>query len=262
MTLWQALVLGVVQGLTEFLPVSSSGHLVVAEAWIGIRTPGVTLEVTVHAATLLAVIVVYRARIGELTRGVLSGGASSLRYVGLIVLAAIPAGVAGVWLTGLVEQAFDSLTVVGIGFLTTGIVLWSTRAIPVRERYLTLDARRALAIGFAQALALVPGISRSGTTVSTGIWSGLEPVYAAEFSFLLSIPVIAGATILEIPELAGGIAGIPTEAVAVSFVASLLSGIFAIRFLIFLLRRQAFYQFAPYCWLLGAATIVWSVIRV
>ena len=261
MTYWQGLLLGIVQGLTEFLPISSSGHLVVAETAIGLTTPGVVVEVVLHVATLLAVTIVYRARIIELVRGVVDGSRTAWQYVGVLALASIPAGVVGFLFADFFERAFDSLLAVGCNFLVTGTVLWGTRWARGGGRRERPTPTGAGGIGLAQALAILPGISRSGTTVAAGLWLRLTPERAAEFSFLLAIPAIAGAAVLQLGELSVGAATVGLVPLAASFVAALVSGVFAIRFLILLLRRGAFHRFAPYCWGVGVATVWWALVR-
>jgi undecaprenyl-diphosphatase len=260
MTYWQGVVLGIVQGLTEFLPISSSGHLVVAEAAVGIRTPGVVVEVVLHVGTLLAVLVVYRRRVTELLVGLFRADQVALRDTGLLALASIPAGLAGFFLADMFERSFDSLLAVGCDFMVTGCVLWSTQWVrrPTTERP---SATGAVAVGVAQALAIFPGISRSGTTIATGLWLRIEPGKAAEFSFLLAIPAITGAALLQLTQLSSSGASIGWGQLTVSFVAAVLSGILAIRVLVALLHKQAFHKFAPYCWILGVVTVWWALIR-
>jgi undecaprenyl-diphosphatase len=256
----QALVLGLVQGLTEFLPVSSSGHLVLAEAAVGLSIPGVTVDVFLHVATLLAVVIVYRARILELAVGCVRGRADAWKMVGLLALASVPAAIVGLLFQDFLERAFDSLLLVGIDFLVTGTVLWSTRRVPTKATASAPSVTGAVAIGMAQAFAILPGISRSGTTVSAALWFRVNPQRAAEFSFLMALPAIAGAAVLELPRLSLGSFGGAGGPVLAGFVAALVSGVFAIRFLVALLRRGAFHRFAPYCWALGIATIVWALL--
>jgi len=259
-TYWQALLLGVVQGLTEFLPISSSGHLVVAEAALGLATPGVTVEVAVHVATLLAVVLVYRARLTELAAGAARGQRAALKYVGLLALGSVPAGLAGFFLADLFERAFDSLLLVGVDFMVTGLILWSTKGPARNARDLEPNAKGAFGIGLAQALSILPGISRSGATVSAGLWLGVEPVRAAEFSFLLAIPAIMGAAVLQLPNLSADTAAVGTGPLVLSFVAALVAGVWAIRFLVRLLKRGGFHRFAPYCWTVGTGTILWALL--
>jgi len=256
----QAVLLGLVQGLTEFLPVSSSGHLVVAEAAVGLSIPGVTVEVLLHVATLLAVLIVYWVRIVELVVGCARGRAEAWKTVGLLALASVPAAVVGVLFEHAIEQAFDSLLLVGVNFLVTGAVLWSTRRLLTRATAATPTVGGATAVGIAQAFAILPGISRSGTTVSAALWFGVNPQRAAEFSFLMAVPAIAGAAVLELPSLSLGSFGGGWGPALAGFIAALASGVFAIRFLLALLRRGAFHRFAPYCWALGIVTVVWALV--
>ena len=258
MTWWEGIILGIVQGLTEFLPVSSSGHLVVTEAVLGLRTPGVFVEVVLHVATLIAVTIVYWRRIAQLLAGAWSRDRAAWNYIGLLVLASVPAGVIGVLFRDWFASTFDSLLIVGVDFLVTGTFLWSTR-VARSGAQAAPSARGALAIGLAQGAAILPGISRSGATVTAGIWAGVDPVRAAEFSFLMAMPAIAGAAVLQVPEMAGGTAAIGPVPLALAFGAALLSGIAAIRLLVRLLARRAFHRFAPYCWVLGVLTLAWVV---
>ena len=261
MTWWQGALLGLVQGFAEFLPISSKGHLVVAEAVLGVSTPGVLVEVLLHVATLGAVFVAYRNELGRLIAGVLKREGPAFRFAGLLMLSAVPAGIVGVLFHRTIERSFHSLVITGIDFVVTGFILWSTRYVAPHDTPLDLTGRRSVAMGLAQALAILPGISRSGSTVAAALWSGVEPVRAAEFSFLMAIPVIAGAAMLETPHLSEAAASVGTGSLLVSFVAALVSGVIAIRLLIALLRRRTFYQFAPYCWAIGAFTLGWALLH-
>jgi undecaprenyl-diphosphatase len=260
MTWWEGIIIGVVQGLTEFLPVSSSGHLVVTQAALGLRAPGVFLEVTVHVATLVAVAVVYWRRIAQLLAGAWQRDRGALAHIGLLLLASIPAAVVGLLFKDWFEATFDSVLIVGVNFLVTGTFLWTTRVAPITPRPIP-SVRGALAIGLAQAGAILPGISRSGATVAAGMWTGVDPVRAAEFSFLMAMPAIAGAALLQIPDMSMETAAIGTGPLLLAFAAALASGIAAIRLLVRLLARRAFHQFAPYCWTLGLVTVAWALFR-
>jgi len=259
MSVWEALFLGVVQGATEFLPVSSSGHLVISQQLLGIRLPGVVFEVVVHLATLLSILLVYRSRVAALVRGTLSGDAGSLRYVGLLVLATIPAGLVGVFFKDAVESLFESPVVPGVALLVTGAFLWTARwALERTERPAPSPASSAL-IGLAQAGALVPGISRSGATVVAALWLKVDAEEAAAFSFLMAVPAIAGAAVLQIPELgaAGGPGALP---LMVGGLAAAVTGVAAIRTFVAMLARRSFHFFAPYCWAVGGAYLAWILL--
>lgn len=262
MTTWEALVLGVVQGFTEFLPVSSSGHLVAVQALLGIELPGVAFEVAVHFATLVSVLVAYRRRVGALMHGSVRLDPGTWRYLGLIALANVPAAATYFVLGDVVEAAFETPAAAGVAFLVTGGVLWSARAavrrgVPRKEP----DAPGPLPgvrgpgvvmlIGVAQALALFPGISRSGSTVVTALWLGVESDDAAEFSFLMSVPAILGATLLQLVD-AGTAVFVPGAAPLVfGAVAAAATGLLAIRIFLTVLRARSFHRFALYPWMLG-----------
>jgi undecaprenyl-diphosphatase len=260
MTLWQAVILGLVQGLTEFLPVSSSGHLRVLEAVTGVHAPAVFVEVALHVATLGSVLVVYGGRLWEIARGVLVRRPADLRTAALLVLGTIPAGVIGVLFHHQVEAAATSLVLVGTGFVVTGFMNWSTRRLASTRTEPSVAG--ALGIGFAQAVAAVfRGVSRSGSTVCAALWNGVAPVPAAEFSFLLAVPVIAGAALVEGRHMVVSIAAVGVVPLSVGFAVAFASGIWSIRLLVALLARGRFYAFAPYCWAVGVLTIAYGLWR-
>lgn len=259
MTLWQGIVLGLVQGLTEFLPVSSSGHLVLVEALTGVRIPGVFVEVMLHVATLGSVLVVFGGRLWAVLRSALRGEREGWRAVWLLALGTVPAGIIGVLFHNVIAETFHSLTFLGAGFIVTGFMLWSTRGLSGTAGVPTSLA--ALGVGAAQAFAILPSVSRSGATVAAALWAGLTPGAAAEYSFLLAVPVIAGAALLEGRHMTMQVAAIGAVPLAVSFVVAFIAGIWSIRFLVALLRRGRFYAFAPYCWVIGALTIGYALWR-
>lgn len=257
MNYWQGIVLGLVQGLTEFLPVSSSGHLVLAEALTGVKPPGVFVEVALHVATLGSVLIVYGRRLWDLVVGLFQRSPDRLRYIGLLIVGSIPAAVIGLLFQKAIEERFHSLPWLGIEFIVTGIILWSTRR-QGGERTAP-GWGGAFGVGLGQAFAILPAISRSGATVAAALWMGLTPAAAAEFSFLLAVPVIAGAAVLEGRHAVMNVAAVGLGPLVVSFILSFVSGVFAIRFLVALLRRGRFYAFAPYCWVVGVLTLVYAL---
>ncbi len=259
MTFWEALLLGFVQGATEFLPVSSSGHLVIGETLLGVDAPGIVFEVAVHVATLVSIFVAYRTRVWELGKGALARDPGALRYLALIVLASVPAGLVGVLAKDQVEALFESPVVPGIGLLITGTLLWSARTALPRATGSVSTWTLALAIGVAQAFAITPGVSRSGTTIVAALWLGVEAREAAAFSFLMAIPAIAGAAVLQIPDLAGS--GVDWGAILAASVLAAVTGILAIRTLVALLARRSFHAFAPYCWAVGGLFLLYLGLR-
>lgn len=260
MTLLEAVVLGLLQGLTEFFPVSSSGHLVLAEALLGVNPPGVSFEVLVHLATVLSVLVIYRGRLVALIAGAVRREAPELRYLGLLALATVPAAVVGTSLSGPVSRLFDLPLVAAFSLLVTGGIVYATRWLQTRAERPDPGWGGSLVVGAAQALALIPGLSRSGLTVTTAMWVRTRRVVAAEFSFLLSVPAIIGASLLEIPGLLrpeARLGAVPLLAAALSaFFAGLLAIVLFVRWL----RSGSFHRFAYYCWVVGLAYIVWALI--
>ena len=257
MNVWEAVFLGVLQGATEFFPVSSSGHLVVGQTLLGLEISGVQFEVAVHMATLISVLLVYRGRLMDLLYGTLRRDGDAWRYVGLLALATLPAGIVGIFFRDAIERLFESPFVPATAFLVTGVILWSTRRTLGREEWKKPGWGVALLIGFAQAFALVPGISRSGTTVAMALWLGVAAEEAAAFSFLMAIPAIGGAALLQIPELASEGLTLSGTALAAGFTVAAITGVLAIKAFVVLLSRKTFHRFAIYCWTIGTAFLLY-----
>lgn len=259
MTKFEAIILGVVQGLTEFLPISSDGHLALAQHLLGAVQP-LWVDVAVHVATLAAILVAFRAPIVDLLRGVAKGDREAWRLVGLFAIASVPAAVFGLLLKDHVESLKQSLWFIGVAFIVMGLFLWTakTRMNGRRERPTVLEA---LLIGLGQAAAILPAISRSGSTITIALWRGIHPERAAAFSFLLGIPAIGGAALLEWNAFVLGVRGVGAIPVALAMLAAFLTGLLAIALLRLLLRSRAFHAFAPYLWLVGAATLIVAAIR-
>ena len=262
MSVWESLILGIIQGATEFLPVSSSGHLVIAQNLLAVSIEGVAFEVAVHLATLLSILLVYRSRVTELLGGMLTGERAAFEYAGLVIVATIPAGVLGVFAKDQVEALFDNPIVPGVALIGTGIILWSSRSPIERANDERPTWQVALLIGAAQAFALIPGISRSGSTVVAAVWLGLEAREAAAFSFMMAVPAIAGAAVLQIPDLGGGgPGGLSASMLLIGGIASGVTGVLAIRTFVAMLARRSFHFFAPYCWVMGALYLAFVTLR-
>ncbi|MGD1993633.1 MAG: undecaprenyl-diphosphatase UppP [Anaerolineae bacterium] len=269
MSLFQALLLGVLQGATEFLPVSSSGHLVLVPWLLRWQDPGLTFDVMVHWATALAVVGYFWRDWLDLGRAsweavrTRSLASDQARLALLIILGSVPAAAAGVLLEDFFERAFSRPPIAATLLLVTAGLLTTSERLSRQDRGLE-DLRWAdgLLIGIAQALAILPGISRSGATIATGILTGLRREAAARFSFLLATPIIVGAglfKLLELIELGGLATQAPT--LLVGTMAALLTGLACIHFLLRYLRRRSLYPFAAYCAAAGIACLVVALIR-
>lgn len=260
MTFLDAILLGALQGLTEFLPVSSSGHLVLAQALLGLKSAGasnygqLSFEIIVHLGTLLAVFVYFRRLLWRMAVSLLPGGDSQdRRLIWLVGLGTIPAALAGLYIKSHMSGVFSSPTFAASMLLINGVILVLTGFIRIGGESVRL--RSAMGIGLAQALAILPGISRSGLTISAGMFLKVSPQRAAEFSFLLAIPVILGAAALDIDNL-GTLAGeqlaVYLSGAAVAFV----SGLLAIGWLMRLIRKGKFLYFGVYSLALGSLALV------
>ena len=259
MTAIDAAVLGLVQGLTEFLPVSSDGHLVIGQTLLGLQGSHLAFDVFIHGATLLAILVYFRGRLVGLMRR------SAWAYVAKLALATLPVVVVATTFYPWIQRAFAEPWLVPVFLAVTGLLLLSLFFCP-RDRgpgsgIVEPGWWTALAIGFLQSFALLPGISRSGTTIVAGIWMGLAPMAAAEFSFLLAIPAIVGAIVYEsgaVREAAtSGMAGV----FAVGWIAAFLSGIAAIGIVLRLVDRHRFRWLGFYCLLAAGLFGAWLAVR-
>lgn len=260
MTIWDALVLGLLQGATEFLPVSSSGHLVIGQALLGISLPGVSFEVAVHVATLFSVILVFRKRLFQLMAGVFRGDRGAWKYMGLLFVATLPAVAVGLGARAAVEELFELPAVAGFGLLVTGSFLWTARGAMARNPVREPGLKEAIVMGLAQAFAIVPGISRSGATVVAGLWLGVEAEEAAAFSFLMAIPAIVGAAVLQIPDLRDS-GSIDAPGLWAGSLVAAIAGVLAIWTFVELLKRRSFHRFGPYCWGLGGIFLLYLFLR-
>ena len=255
MSILQAIILGVVQGITEFLPISSSGHLIAFPTLFGWGQQGVDFDVMIHVATLLAIVWVLRTEVAAICRNFFSGNDRRLGW--MILVGTIPVVVAGVLIAGEVLDEVRTVKTVAYSLIGWGVVLWAadyyaTRVKPRTTALKVTTWKQAVVIGLAQALALIPGTSRSGITMTAGLFSGLDRDTSARYSFLLAIPAIAGAGLLTLKE-AFDAGGFSTEALPliVGFVSAFLAGMIAIRFLLAFVKKYGFQWFAWYRILLG-----------
>jgi undecaprenyl-diphosphatase len=275
MNITEAILLGIIQGLTEFLPVSSSGHLVLFQHLHGLKEAELFFDVCVHLGTLLAVIVVFRLEIKNIILALMRFVSSSaskktvlqkieadpdLKMAFLIVIGSIPTAVLGFLFRGIADRLFSSAFIAGLMLMLTGLLLWITRWAATRVEQPGADRltpQNALIVGVVQGLAIIPGISRSGSTISIGLLLGVNRETAAKYSFLLSIPAIIGAGLLSLKE------GLSQTDLAIQISllgagTAALVGYGALKSLLHVVRKGHLHLFAPYCWLVGILAIVFS----
>lgn len=270
----QAVILGVVQGLTEFLPVSSSGHLVLFQRLFDLHEPELVFNVSVHMGTLSAVVLffhreirglltaLWRLTIGLIRRNAPAGtllADPEIRLAALIGVGSIPTAFIGLMFHRAADRIFSSTVLVGCMLVVTGTLLWATSR---RQRDGRTAARftfpTALVIGVAQGMAILPGISRSGATIATGLFLGLDGPTAARYSFLLSVPAIVGAQLVS---LSDGATGAPAIGVILAgALSAAVVGYAALSFLVFIVHQGRMHLFAPYCWILGGVILILNLL--
>lgn len=258
--------LGAVQGLTEFLPVSSSGHLVVFERLLRFDRPPLLTTVVLHLGTLVATALYFRRDLVALAAAAprvfsrREGNAPDpeARLLVLLVVGCVPTAVIGLLFRDLFERAFSSSIAVGVGFLVSAVILFLTRFAREegRRKVEAMTARDALAIGLAQGVAIAPGVSRSGATISTALFAGLDRELCGRYSFLLSVPAVLGANCLELRHVGDeGWGSVPAIPLAIGALVSFAVGLLALRLLLLLVRRGKFFRFSYYCAAAGVATL-------
>jgi len=236
------LLLGIIQGLTEFLPVSSSGHLVILKHWMNLQDEGVVLEVILHFATLLAIIIFFRRKILEY---------ATKEKISLIIIGTIPIALIGVLFKDEIQSLFSNYFLVTVTLSLTGLILFMSRN--SKENKDNIDLKMAFVIGVAQALALTPGISRSGITVATALLLGIKRKKAFEFSFILAIPALLGALIINIPDICE--TTIDIHNLVTGGISAFLSGLFALWIFYKIVRNKDLYLFSYYLWFVAAVSL-------
>ena len=273
MDILQAIIIGLVQGLTEFLPVSSSAHLIFAQQALGVTDVGLAFDVLLHAGTLVAVVVYFFDDIVNMIKGFLLSLIDLKegkfipeikkdpykKLAWLTIIATIPVGIVGVLFNDAIEELFTGLTIPAFLLLITGCLLYvSQRMNSGRIDVRNLSVKEALFMGCGQALAVLPGLSRSGTTIAAGLFAGLDKEFAAKFSFILSIPAILGAAVFELRHIGG--ANLEIGACIAGFIVAAISGYIAISALLKIVREKSLDIFAYYCWIVGIIVLVGSLI--
>jgi len=267
MTYLEVIVISVVQGLTEFLPVSSSGHLVLTSSLFGVREPGITLEIALHFGTFMSVLLVFWKDIVNILIAFFSNiwrickipenyrNNESFRISLLVIVSMIPAALAGFFLRDLIEVLFNSTRAVGIALIVTGLILFFAQWAPRLKRSPGIGS--VIIMGIFQAFALIPGISRSGSTITAGLLAGMDREKVAKLSFIMALPLIVGATVMEIPHISQG-EGTEFLKLFIGMIIAFISGIFALKWLIRILIRGRLSAFSYYCVLLGFLTVALS----
>ena len=262
MSLWIAMVLGIVQGLTEFLPVSSSGHLELAKGLMGAESvpkESMMMTVVLHAATALSTVVVFRNDILDLLRGLLKfRWNQETMFVAYIVLSMIPAAAVGIGFNDQIEALFaGQILLVGVMLVFTGGLLFV--ADKARDTEQTVGFKQAILVGIAQAIAILPGISRSGATISTSVLLGVDREKAARFSFLMVIPLIFGKMAKDIlsGDFSSQVEALP--ALGVGFVTAFFTGLLACVWMLKLVKQSGLTYFSYYCFIVGVLSIIISI---
>ncbi len=272
MEILQAVVLGTVQGGTEFLPVSSSGHLVILQHLFGLTESHIGFDIAVHVGTLVAVIAFFfrdiRSLVVTLVRCVMPAAKRKwsdlpalthpdIKLAALVMIGSIPTAVIGLLFHRISDVLFSSVNLVGMMLIITGLLLILTRWVKKNQKsFHAFTFKDALIIGLVQGMAILPGISRSGATIATAIFLGIRKEIAVEFSFLLSIPAIFGAGMIMVKDMAGDSALWDAKIMFTGMLASCVVGYFSLSMLVFIIKKGRLHFFAPYCWILGAAACI------
>ncbi len=272
MDIIQAIILGTIQGLTEFLPVSSSAHLVFMTDVLGLPQ-NVAFDTLLHLGTLVAVVAFFIrdlidiissfiSSITDIFKGRFKEGLKEEPYKKLswlLIIGTIPAGLVGILLQKQFEALFNSIFYVGIFLIITGLLLWGAERVKPGEKGVKdITLKNAIVIGIAQAIAIAPGISRSGATISAGLFSGLNRELAARFSFLLSIPAILGAALVQAKDITSFDTG--ATVLIAGFLSAVIFGYLAIKLLLKIIKERSLMIFAYYCWIVGIAAIIISIV--
>lgn len=255
--LLKVIVLAIIQGVTEFLPVSSSGHLVLSKHFLGLEaTTGATLEIVLHAGTLMSILAFYGRHLSQTVVGIFKGERAAIRFVCLVIVGCIPAVVLGLTAKDQLESAFSHPRFVSCTLMATGVFLIASHFPKLGKK--SVGWVSGVVIGLAQAVAMLPGISRSGFTIGMARFLGIEPKQAAEYSFLMSAPLLAGVSLLALKDLVenGNHCGNSGLELMAGFVVAAVVGYFSIKWLVSLLQRGRFWCFGVYCLAVGATTFV------
>lgn len=260
MQIFYAIILGLIQGLTEFFPISSSGHLVIVEKILNFHFPGIVFEVMVHFGSLLAVLIIFRKDICEILKDsyqCLFLKRKKNNLIEKLIIATIPAVILGLFFKSKIELLFNSPQIIGIMLIITGLILFLSKFITYNTKNLSqITAKDAFIIGLAQSIAIIPGISRSGSTIVTGYYRKIKHTDSVKFSFLLSIIIIFGANFLEIKEMQLFLSKKEIWILLTGIFSAFIGGYFAITFLLKIIKSGKLHFFAYYCWIVGILSTI------
>ncbi|MEK6873163.1 MAG: undecaprenyl-diphosphate phosphatase [Nanoarchaeota archaeon] len=252
-SLIQAIILSIVQGITEWIPVSSSGHLILFQELLGFQDSQIPYYVFLHLASVFAIIVFFWKDILDF----LKLDSKNLEYLGYLIIATIPVAIFGFFFATKIEELFSNMFFLGLFFIFSGIIVYSTKfSVEKKEKINSFDS---IFIGLFQALAVLPGVSRIGMTISSALFRGLSKNAAVKFSFLMAIPVILGAFVLQAKSII--ISEISYSLLIISFIITFLVSLITIKLVIKIIKSEKFYWFGVYDILLGVLVLVWSFFR-
>ena len=255
MDLINLIILGAIQGITEFLPVSSSGHLVLAKKILGINSPGTIIEVILHFGSLTAILTFYMNDILELIKNIIKFDTNALKFSFFIFIGIIPAGVVGVFFKDFFIAFYNDTFYTSIFLIITGILLFLSKF--MEHKQTPFRIKSVFMIGLIQAFSIFPGISRSGMTITTALFLGINRNDAFKFSFFLAIPIILGATILEIPHLYN-LENSQSISLFIGFLVSATTGYFALKLLYKIVINNTFWMFSFYCFFIGILGMLYA----
>ncbi len=244
----QALILGIIQGITEWLPISSSGHLALAQMFFGLEVP-VVFDIMLHISTMFVVLIVFWEEISKILKSIFSFNFRDQygKLALFILIGSVPTAIIGFTFRDFFENLFYNLTAIALALIFTGIILFFSEKFPGKKK---LNTKNSFLIGLAQGIAIIPGVSRSGITISTGLLAGIDKRLVTRFSFLLSLPAIFGAFIFEAKNLA--FSGINVSILVISMIISFVTGYISLKLLLkLIIKKNKFHLFGYYCFFLG-----------
>ena len=252
--LFKIVILALVQGITEFLPISSSGHLSILKTFLDINSDGALIEVVLHAGTLMSILLFYRKRLSKIFKRILNKDEESLRFFSCVIVAIIPIGIIGFIFGDSIEYLFNNTKLVCLFLIITGIFLIFSNF--WRSKISSFNTRKSFLIGLAQMFAILPGMSRSGLTIGMGNIIGIDARKSAEFSFIIAIPVLTGVIVKYFLNLEWDSISISINYLFLGLIISFITGLLSLRWLISLLEKGKFWYFGLYCIFVGLISLL------